>query len=106
MGCLSCHAGKETSRAEPPSSVLPLRTDFFFAEHLEAAARQTGFVPRPSQMTGHSFLALVTFGVGGTPRRRWRHGPRKARHCVRLSRCHLQRLITACTHARWPFFKH
>ena len=38
-------------------------TEFFAAEHIEAAARRTGFVPRASKITGKIFLALVTFGV-------------------------------------------
>ncbi len=38
-------------------------TEFFTAEHIEAAARRTGFVKRASKITGKLFLALVTFGV-------------------------------------------
>src|SRR5262245_50397587 len=64
-GCLSSHAGKETAMAEPPSSALAMLTEFFSTEHIEAAARQTGFVQRTSNMTGNIFLALVTFGVWG-----------------------------------------
>jgi len=45
-----------------PSS-LTLRTAFLTAEHIEAAARRTGFVKRAANMTGTLFLALVTFGV-------------------------------------------
>ena len=45
----------------------PTLTEFLSAEHIEAAARQTGFVQRTSKITGHIFLALVTFGCGGTP---------------------------------------
>lgn len=48
--------------AEQPSSVLAMLTEFFSAEHIEAAARRTGFVQRTSKMTGKLFLALVTFG--------------------------------------------
>jgi Transposase DDE domain len=51
--------------AEQPSSALTMLTAFFSAEHIAAAARQTGVVQRTSNMTGHIFLALVTFGVGG-----------------------------------------
>ena len=49
--------------AEQSSSALTRLTDFFSAEHLEAVARQTGFVQRTSKITGRIFLALVTFGV-------------------------------------------
>jgi hypothetical protein len=38
-------------------------TESFSAEPIEAAARQTGFVQRTSNITGKIFLALVTFGV-------------------------------------------
>jgi hypothetical protein len=38
-------------------------TDFFAADDIEAAARQTGFVKRTAKITGKIFLALVTFGV-------------------------------------------
>ena len=51
--------------AEQPSSALAMLTEFFAAEHIEAAARQTGFVQRTSKITGKIFLALVTFGVWG-----------------------------------------
>jgi hypothetical protein len=51
--------------AEQPSSALTMLTEFLSAEHIEAAARQTGFVQRTSKITGHIFLALVTFGVWG-----------------------------------------
>ena len=51
--------------AEQPSSALTMLTEFFSAEHIEAAARQTGFVQRTSKITGPIFLALVTFGVWG-----------------------------------------
>jgi hypothetical protein len=49
--------------AAPSSSALALLTAFFSAEHIEAAARQTGFVQRTLKMTGSILLALVTFGV-------------------------------------------
>jgi hypothetical protein len=49
--------------AEQPSSALTRLTEFFSAEHSEAAARQPGFVQRTSKITGKIFLALVTFGV-------------------------------------------
>ena len=51
--------------AEQPSSALAMLTEFFSTEHIEAAARQTGFVQCTSNMTGNIFLALVTFGVWG-----------------------------------------
>jgi hypothetical protein len=51
--------------AEQSSSALTMLTEFFSAEHIEAAARQTGFVRRTSKITGRIFLALVTFGVWG-----------------------------------------
>ena len=51
--------------AAQPSSALPLGTEFFSAEHLDAAARQTGVVQRMSKLTGNIFPALVTCGVGG-----------------------------------------
>src|SRR5262249_5435412 len=44
-------------------SSLTMLTEFFAAEHIEAAARQTGFVQRTSKITGKIFLALVTFGL-------------------------------------------
>jgi predicted GIY-YIG superfamily endonuclease len=49
--------------AEHVPSSLTMLTEFFTAEHIEAAARRTGFVKRASKMTGKLFLALVTFGV-------------------------------------------
>jgi hypothetical protein len=49
--------------AEQPFSVLAMLTEFFSAEQIEATARRTGFVQRPSKITGKLFLALVTFGV-------------------------------------------
>jgi hypothetical protein len=51
--------------AEQLSSALAMLTEFFSAEHIEAVARQTGFVQRTSKITGKLFLALVTFGVWG-----------------------------------------
>ncbi|MBI3293250.1 MAG: transposase, partial [Deltaproteobacteria bacterium] len=49
--------------AEHLLSSLTMLTEFFAAEHIEAAARRTGFVQRTSKITGKLFLALVTFGV-------------------------------------------
>jgi hypothetical protein len=49
--------------AEQSSSALAMLTEFFSAEHIEAAARRTGFVQRMSKIAGRLFLALVTFGV-------------------------------------------
>ena len=49
--------------AEHVLSSLTMLTEFFTAEHIEAAARRTGFVKRASKITGKLFLALVTFGV-------------------------------------------
>jgi Transposase DDE domain len=49
--------------AEHLLSSLTMLTEFFAAEHIEAAARRTGFVQRASKITGKIFLALVTFGV-------------------------------------------
>lgn len=48
--------------AAQPSSALARLTECFSTEHSAAVARQTGFVPRPSTMTGTLFLALITFG--------------------------------------------
>jgi hypothetical protein len=47
---------------EQPSSVLAMLTEFFSEEHIEAAARRTGFVQRTSKITGKLFLTLITFG--------------------------------------------
>ena len=49
--------------AEQSSSALAMLTEFFSAEHIEAVARQTGFVRRTSKITGNIFLALITFGM-------------------------------------------
>ena len=49
--------------AEPTLSTLAMLTEFFSSEHIEAAARQTGFVKRASKITGKIFLTLVTFGL-------------------------------------------
>jgi len=49
--------------AEHTLSSLAMLTEFFSSEHIEAVARQTGFVKRASKITGKLFLALVTFGV-------------------------------------------
>jgi Transposase DDE domain len=54
--------------AEPLLSSLTMLTEFFAADHIEAAARRTGFVQRPSKITGKVFLALVTFGPWSTPK--------------------------------------
>ena len=48
--------------AEPLLSSFTMLTEFFSSEHIEAAARRTGFVQRASKITGKVFLALVTFG--------------------------------------------
>src|SRR6266478_9769362 len=63
MGFASSHGTKETSMAAHLLSSLTMLTAFFAAEHIEAAARRTGFVKRASKITGKIFLALVTFGV-------------------------------------------
>jgi hypothetical protein len=52
--------------AEPLLSSLAMLTEFFSADHIEAAARRTGFVRRASKITGKVFLALVTFGPWST----------------------------------------
>ena len=49
--------------AEHPLRSLPMLTEFFAAEQIEAAARRPGFVKRASKITGKIFLALVTFGA-------------------------------------------
>ena len=46
--------------AEHTLNSLTMLTAFFSAEHIEAAARRTGFVKRISKSTGKIFLALVT----------------------------------------------
>ncbi len=56
--------------AEPMSSAVAMLTDFFSADHLEASARQTGFVQRAATITGKLLLALVTFGPW-SPAARW-----------------------------------
>jgi len=66
MGLSSDHRRKETALAEPLLSSLALLTEFFCADHLEAAARRTGFVQRAAQITGNLFLAVVTLGPGST----------------------------------------
>jgi hypothetical protein len=48
--------------ADQPPSALALFTEFFSAGHIEAVARETGFVQRTSNITGKIFLALVAFG--------------------------------------------
>jgi len=62
MGLSSDHDTKETAMAEPLLSSFTMLTEFFSSEHIEAAARRTGFVQRASKITGKVFLALVTFG--------------------------------------------
>jgi hypothetical protein len=52
--------------ADPLLSSLAMLTEFFSADHIEAAARRTGFVRRASKITGKVFLALVTFGPWST----------------------------------------
>jgi len=49
--------------ADHTLSSRAMLTEFFSSDHLEAAARRTGFVHRTSQITGKLFLAVVTFGV-------------------------------------------
>jgi len=44
-------------------SAISMFTDFFASDDIEAAARRTGFVTRPSKRTGTLLLALVTFGA-------------------------------------------
>jgi hypothetical protein len=66
MGLSSDHRRKETAMAEPLLSSLAMLTEFFCADHIEAAARRTGFVQRASKITGKLFLALVTFGPWST----------------------------------------
>src|SRR5467141_5359347 len=66
MGLSSDHSAKETTMAEPLLSSLSMLTEFFSAEHIEAAARRTGFVQRASKITGKVFLGLVTFGPWST----------------------------------------
>ncbi len=48
--------------AAQPSSTLAMLTEFFSGAQIEATARRTGCVQRPSKMTGKLFLALLTFG--------------------------------------------
>jgi Transposase DDE domain len=52
--------------AEPLLSSLAMLTEFFSTDHIEAAARRTGFVQRASKITGKVLLALVTFGPWST----------------------------------------
>jgi hypothetical protein len=49
--------------AEHQLSALTMRTEFFAAEQMEAAARRTGVVTRASNMTGQLLLAGVTGGA-------------------------------------------
>lgn len=46
-----------------PRNAVTMLTDFFAADDIDATARRTGFVQRPSKMTGKLFLALVTCGA-------------------------------------------
>jgi hypothetical protein len=48
-------------------NAVPMLTDFFASDAIEAAARRTGFVKRTSKLTGKLFLALVTCGTGHVP---------------------------------------
>ncbi len=48
--------------AAQPSSTLAMLTEFFSGAQIEATARRTGCVQRPSKMTGKLFLALLTWG--------------------------------------------
>ena len=47
---------------EDTPQALAMFTAFFASDALETTARRTGFVKRASTITGHLFLALVTFG--------------------------------------------
>ena len=51
---------------EPLLSSLAMLTEFLSTDHIEAAARRTGFVQRAFKITGKVFLALVTFGPWST----------------------------------------
>lgn len=62
MGLSSDHRRKETTRAEPLLSSLTRLPEFLSTDHIEAAARRTGFVQRAAKITGKLFLALVPFG--------------------------------------------
>jgi hypothetical protein len=64
--------------ADQSSSALALLTEFFSAGHIEAVARQTGFIKRTSKITGKIFLALVTFAVWSVMSKR--RGGRAVRH--------------------------
>jgi hypothetical protein len=44
-------------------SAVSRLTDFWTSDDIEATARRTGFVKRPSKITGKLFLTLVTFGT-------------------------------------------
>lgn len=82
--------------AAQSSSALTMRTDCLSAAHMDAVARQTGVLQRPSTMTGRLVLALVPRG---------RHGRRTCRHGARRSPGRLPRVLNVCTHARGPFCK-
>jgi hypothetical protein len=51
-----------TNKTVATLSTLAMLTEVFSSEHIEAAARQTGFVKRASNITGTIFLPVVTFG--------------------------------------------
>ena len=52
--------------AEPWLSTVEKLTEFFSSDQIEASARRTKFVQRASKITGHLFLALITFGRWST----------------------------------------
>src|SRR5919204_5272801 len=62
MGVSSTNARQETALAEPWLDVGKQGTEFVATAQIEACARPTGFVRRPSKSTGKVFLALVTVG--------------------------------------------
>jgi hypothetical protein len=75
-------------------------TDCCASDASEAAARRTGFVQRTSTLTGQLLLALVTFGPGVMPPRRWRHWQRRPRHGTSRWRCRRKPSLHACTGER------
>src|SRR4051812_5793814 len=68
MGLSSTNEGEETAMAEPWLSTVTKLTEFFSADQIEASARRTKFVQRPSKITGQLCLALVTFGRWSMPK--------------------------------------
>jgi Transposase DDE domain len=60
------HDGEETAMAEPWLSMVEKVSEFFSADQIEASARRTKFVQRPSKITGQLFLALITLGRWST----------------------------------------